>query len=180
MEKPKDKKNTIQVILLGVAIALVVINCAFLILFTSQAKSIALLKNEVGMLESARTASDTSAIAEEYEGTLETLEDVFPDEETMPTFIQELETNIRAVSGEYSIKFNSLTPVPEQDKLFLLLTIHIKTDFSKLNVFLKELEEMPYMTHVTVITGKTSGGFTGESDYNIGLKIYVKNPFTAG
>ena len=180
MKKTTVKKTTIQVILIGINIALLVINTVFLILFTSQTNSIMLLKNEVGILESTRTAVDSGSVTEEYADTLEAFEEVFPDEQSMPSFIQALETNIRAVSGEYSIKFNSLTPVAEGDKLFLLLTIRLKTDFSKLNTFLKELEEMPYMTHVIQITGKTSGGFTGDSEYNVGLKIYVKNPFTSG
>lgn len=175
------RKSTIQPVLIGINIALVTVNVLFLALFASQVKSIALLKEEVGMLMTAKKAVEASSeVTKQYADTLGVFEDVFPDEETMPTFIQALETKIRAVSGEYSIKFNSLTPVPEQDKLFLLLTINMKTDYEKLNLFLDDLEKMPYMTHVTLITGKTQAGFTGEGSYSIGLKIYVKNPFTSG
>jgi hypothetical protein len=65
----------------------------------------------------------------------------------------------------------------ESDKLFLLMTINIKTDFPKLLNFLGRLEQMPYMMHITGIVAKSPGGILGKGEYSLGMKVYVQNPF---
>jgi hypothetical protein len=89
-----------------------------------------------------------------------------------------MENLLRTTSEEYSFKFNSITPVQEQNMLYLPITIIIKTDISRLIALFDAFETLPYMTHITMISTKTPDGFLGFSEVALGMKVYVQNPFT--
>lgn len=179
MNEKKKPGISLPIASLAVIIGCIAIDAVFLVLFSSQVKTVTLLRSEASMLHSANQAVNvSSSVLDEYTKQTAALAQVFPNEETIPTFIQALESRIRDVSSEYSFKFNSLTPIQEQDKLYLLMTINMKTDFQKLERFLGELETLPYMTHVVSIQDKAVQEFAGDGDVRIGLKVYVQNPFT--
>lgn len=160
--------------------ALVGIDLLFLVFTTNVAKTVTLLKKEAATLEQDKQIiSSSEQLYDTYRKEIELISAVFPNEETFPTFIRTLEDLIRIFADEYTVKFTSLTPLVEQEKLFLLLSLSMKTDNLRLTQFLVSLEQLPYMTHVTSIQAKTPEGFTGQGEVTLGLKLYVKNPFVA-
>jgi hypothetical protein len=137
------------------------------------------LRNEYAILEQQkRIISASSEISEQYKNEIGVISGVFPTEQSIPLFIQTLEGLIRQASDEYTFKFNSLTPIVEGDKLFLLMTVTMKTDLPKLTAFFSSLEHLQYMTHVTGVIAKTPDGFFKKGEVSIGMKVYVQNPFT--
>ncbi len=164
------------IILLG---TLVIVDFVFLFLFRSQITTVKLLKTEAQQLDTDRRIITASAdIESEYKKEINAISGVFPTEETIPLFIQSLESAIRTFTEDYTFKFASLHPVAEQDKLFLLVTVSMRCEFVYLISFLEKLEVMPYMTHVVNIQAKTPENITGKSDISVALKVYVQNPFT--
>jgi hypothetical protein len=170
--------NTIM-LWVGLLLSLVVINFIFVYLAMSEVKTIGLMRNELITLNQQKAIiSAASAINSQYKDEISAISQVFPNEETIPQFIQILENDIKSSSDSYSpIKFNSLTPIAEGDNQFLLMTITMNTDLPKLVQFLQTVEKLPYMMHVTGISVKTPSGFTGKGEILIGMKVYVQNPF---
>jgi hypothetical protein len=183
MDKVTEKKKKFNPVMLwaGLLLAIIVVNCIFVYLALNEVKTIKLMRNELSMLNQQKdiiTAADD--IENQYKDNIEVISNVFPNEETIPLFIQTLEGIIKESSESYSpIKFNSLTPIVEGDKLFLLMTISMTSDLTKISTFLTQVEAMPYMTHITGISAKTPGGFIGKGEIIIGMKVYVQNPFNA-
>lgn len=160
--------------------ALVGVNILFLVFATNAAKTITLLKKESAMLvQDRQTFASSEQLYNSYKDDMDLISAVFPSEETIPTFIRTLEDLTRAFADEYTVKFVSLTPLVEEDKLYLLLTVTMKTDAARFIQFLASLEQLPYMTHVTSIQVQTPEGYTGKEEVTLGLKLYVKNPFVA-
>ncbi|MFC1626654.1 hypothetical protein ACFL1P_00455 [Patescibacteria group bacterium] len=141
--------------------------------------AIFLLRQQVSQLEQdQQIISSSQQLIDTYEDEIDVISQVFPDEESMLLFIQSLEQEIKTSTDTYSVKFNSLTPLKEKDKLFLLMTLSLKTDILGLHSFLKKIETLPYMTHITSVSVKTPGGIFSRSDVSVNIKIYVRNPFT--
>lgn len=179
--KPKSAKQPFNPLLLyALAVGcLIVLNFVFIGLIGAEANTTKLLKNELGVLEQEeRIITSAQQIYSTYQDEIDTISSVFPNEETIPLFIQTLEDTIRANSDEYSLRFTAITPIKDQDKLFLPLSITMRTDLPKLILFLDKIEKLPYMTHVTSIFSKTPDGFTRTGEIQIGVKVYVQNPFT--
>jgi len=180
MEPTKQQQKTNPIFILGsLTTAMVLVTCIFVFLFQSEVKTMQLLRNEYAILgQQKRIIDEASTISVQYKDEINVISEVFPNEQTIPIFIQTLEGLIKQSANEYTFRFNSLNPIIEGDKLFLLLTITMKTDLPKLLFFLSSLERLPYMTHVTGLIVKTPSGFTGNNEASIGMKIYVQNPFT--
>jgi hypothetical protein len=174
--KSNTKTNPIFIIS-GLLFFLICINILFILLFQSDLKTYKFTQKEMEMLDQDRRIIAASAdISEKYKDEIEVISSVFPSEADFPTFIQTLENNLKNSVEEYQFKFNP-APIAEGDKQFLLMTIIIKTDLPNLILFFTRLEQMPYMTHITSINAKTPAGIAGKSEYSIGIKIYVQNPF---
>jgi hypothetical protein len=176
--KPPSTVNPI-LILGGICVGLMLLSLIFVFLFQNEIQTIKLLRNEYAILtQQKRIITASSEISEQYKDEIDVISGIFPNEQSIPVFIQALEGLIKQTSSEYTFRFNSLTPIVEGDKLFLLMTVTMKTDQAKLLQFLSALERLPYMTHITGIMSKTPSGFTGAAEVSIGMKIYVQNPFT--
>lgn len=177
------KKTTATVspimILGGICLGLLLLSLILIFLFQNEIQTIKLLRNEYSILtQQKRIITASSEISEQYKDEIEVISGIFPNEQSIPVFIQALEGLIKQTSTEYTFRFNSLTPIIEGDKLFLLMTVTMKTDQSKLLQFLSALEQAQYMTHITGMMSKTPNGYTGPAEVSIGMKVYVQNPFT--
>jgi hypothetical protein len=178
IKKSSSSVNPIM-ILVGLCVGLILLSLILIFLFQNEMRTIKLLRNEYAIVtQQKRIVTAATEISEQYKDEIGVISGIFPNEQSIPLFIQALEGLIKQTSSEYSFRFNSLTPIAEGDKLFLLMTVTMKTDQTRLLQFLSELERMPYMTHITGIASKTPGGFIGEAEVNIGMKIYVQNPFS--
>ncbi len=180
MEKKKISSLRNTLMLLGVlVVSLIVVNIILLYFVSSTATTVTLLTGELHQLEMDQEIIRSSQqISEQYTDEIEFISGVFPDETTILEFIQSLEGIIRDSAVEYNFKFSSLTPIVERDRQFLLMTVTMMTDGLGLTSFLSELEQLPYMTHVTSVSARTPEGFADTSEATIVLKIYVQNPFT--
>jgi hypothetical protein len=177
VHKPVNPKTNPLLILAGVMLILLFFDCLFLMLFQSEVGSYQLIQKEMEILDQDRRIIDASKeISLKYKDEIDTISGVFPTERTFPLFIQVLENELKSNVDEYQLKFSS-NPITEGDKLFLLFSISVKADLAKLSSFLLSLEKLPYMTHITAITAKSPGGITNKSEYIIGMKVYVQNPF---
>jgi len=166
-------------ILVGVIISLVLANAIFLVFVGNDVKIVTLLKKQIQQLENDKIlVASAGEIQEKYKDEIDAISEVFPDEESILVCIQMLETYIKESSDEYAFKFNSLVPIVEQDKNFLLMTITMKTNYEKFSKFLGNMERMPYMTHITGISTKVPNQSDGISEIRFGLKIYVSKPFS--
>lgn len=159
---------------------LVVLSMLFSVLAQGEAKTARLLKKELVSLEDNRLLIVNAQQAyATYSDDIETINGVFPTDVTIPLFVQRLETAIQASAETYSVKFTSLTPLAEEERLYLLVTLTMRTDEPRFFTFLSTLETLPYMTHITSIANKYPDGPNGLGEYTVGLKIYVQKPFTA-
>jgi hypothetical protein len=178
-KKTDIKVNTIT-IWIGLLITLIALDVLFIFLAKNEVQTINLDNKELKILEQdQRIISASSEITNKYHKEIDAISGVFPDEENIPIFIQTLENLIKNTTDEYSFKFSSLTPVADQDKLFLLLSITMKTDMMHFQSFLENLEKFPYMIHITGISEKTPTGFNEKGEISLGLKLYVQNPFSS-
>lgn len=178
MEKLK-KKSKLLPIFLGIVILLVIINILFMSLISNEAKTVSLLKKELTELqEQEKIITTASDLYDTYKEEIEVISTVFPSEETITEFIQTIEEKLRGITSEYTFRFSSPNPLREQDKLYLPLTMTLKTNMAGLTRLLKEIETMQYMTHVTSIISKSPDGFSGVSEITIVMNVYVQNPFT--
>ena len=159
--------------------ALLVVNILFIVLTRNAGATVGLLKNELTVLdEQERIIASSQDIYLKYQNEIETISNVFPNEETRTVFIQTLEKELREVTQEHTFRFSSVTPLKEQDKLFLPLTITLKSSLADLARLFEKFEDFPYMMHVTQINAKSPEGFTGKSEVTIMVKLYVQNPFS--
>ena len=180
MKQTAKKFSDLLLLFAILLVTFVTVDVLFLLLARNEAKTIALLKQELKTLEqNARIITSAQELLSTYQAQIDQISNVFPSEETFPQFIQELESHIRAHADEYSLKFSSVIPLTEQDRLFLPLTLTMKTDLGRLLSFLATVENLPYMTHVSSLVTKTPEGFSGVSEVTVSLKVYVQNPFTA-
>lgn len=178
MEKKKPSTNKVLLYTL-IALVLIIGDVLLLWVSTNQAKTVKLLKSElITLSQEEKIVASSNDIYNRYQSEVEVISSVFPDESELPEFVETLETLLAGTTTDYALKFNAITPIKEQDKLFLPLTITMKIDYTKLDSFLTSLETLPYMTHVTQMSGKTPDGFLGSSEVSISLKVYVQNPFT--
>lgn len=174
-----NKTNKALIVMIALLVSGFLGNLLFLLLVKGEAKTILLTKNELIELEKQEQIIQSSQeLYRTYQSEIEVISSVFPDEESVTLFIQLLEKQLRTVSDTYTLKFNSQLPVKEKEKLYLPLTIIMRTDLSRLSRFFEELEKMPYMTQLVSISAKTPDGFTKTGEVSLVLKVYVQNPFT--
>lgn len=180
-KKPKQHQPlNIIYIISGVLAALIVINMIFIFLLTNQVKTIHLLRSEQELLErDKRIIAASEEIKKKYQSEISIISNAFPNEMTFPLFLESLESLMRSYSDGENIRFTSVSPIPEQDRQFLLLSLSMNTDVVRMHEFLIKLEKLPYLTHITGIMVKSPGGFRAVSEYSIALKVYVQNPFVA-
>lgn len=179
MKEKVKKQSNILLLLTGFLMAIVTINIIFILLTVNDAKTVDLLKKENILLSQDKQIIVTAGdISSQYKSEIDLISKVFPNEESIPQFIQEMEQVVSTQSDDYSLKFNSLTPIAEQDKLYLLVTLTMKTDMERLLILFDKLEDLPYMTHVTAVDAKPPTGFVGKGEVSIQLKLYVQNPFS--
>lgn len=173
----KKKSSSIERAVI-VLVLIVVINIGIMYMLLNQSKTITLLQEQQQQLtQDQRILSSSEEIYAQYEGQIEKILRVFPDEETVLDFLQTLETLSKTHSTEYTVKFASRSPLPESDKLFLLFTITLKTDKTQLDAFLDALENLPYMTRVLTMNAAFPDPASQAVDAALTLKLYVKNPF---
>ena len=175
----KPKNISSLSVWLGIAIVCVVLNVLFLLFIDNLTKTIALLKKEaVQLKQQEKLISSAKDLTTTYKTEIELVSSVFPEENTIPLFIKVLENEVASYSAEYSVKFDAVTPLQEQDRLLLPLTITFRADLTGLMDFLSHLEKLPYMTHVIGLSAKSPDGITNTSEVVVNLKVYVKDPFT--
>lgn len=176
--KPKKLEIKSTTVMIGIVIALIVVNLLVLLFISSTTKTANLLRSEMQSLEqNERLTTSSQTTLNEYADEIDTISQVFPDETTFPVFIQIMENLLRSYTDEYALRFTSVTPIKEQDKLVILLSITLKTDQGRLQQYFGELEKLPYMTHITNIVGKTPTNFSDVGEITLTLKVYVQNPF---
>ena len=166
-------------VLLALAAGLVGVNTLLLVLGSTNVKTIELLRKErINLEQEERTIQSVKVIGSQYRESADLIASVFPTETTIPTLIETLESVASTNSDQYTVKFSAVTPVKEQGRLFLPVSISIKTDFDRLTNLLGFLERVPYMARLTSVIIKTPEGFTGKNEVQIGLKVYVNDPFS--
>ena len=178
--EPKRESRSKKPILLGIIIAvLILVNFIFVTFASNEDKTITLLNSELAVLEQDRqiivSAND---ISKKYATEIEAISRVFPGEETLPDFIQQFEELLKNNTVSYTFKFNSVTPIKEQDRLYIPLNVTARADLVQLITILKLLEKEAFMTHINAINVKTPDGFSQVSEVNLIIKLYVQNPFT--
>jgi hypothetical protein len=150
-----------------------------LFLVTSEAQGITLLRGEHQSLQNDVVIADTGrAIFDKYKDKIDIITHTFPDEGSMPEFVQQFEGILKSNSDSYTFKLNSLNPIPESDRLVLLFSVGLKTDTKRFFTLLKEVTQLPYITRITTAGAKIPEGQNKSGEYFFGVKIYVKNPFS--
>lgn len=181
MDKKKTSalSNTVT-IFIGGLVTLLLLNILFLLLISNERKTVMLLKTQLAQLEqdSAILAS-SEEVSQTYTEEAELLSKVFPNEETILQFLQSLESITRESSDEYSVKFTSFNPLAEQDKLYLVLSVFMRSDRVRFLNYLSLVEQLPYMTQVTNMVTQTPDGLDGKIEVSLIMKVYVQNPFAA-
>lgn len=179
-EQSTQLKLTKTTIFLGILGVLFTVNILFLTLLQSTSQSIKLLKKElITVQQEAKGLASANDVFNQYESEMDRIGNVFPNEETIPDFIQMLETTVKPFADESTIKFSSLAPQTELDRLFLLMTISLRTDYVRLLSLFTALEKMSYMTHIVSVNAKTPQGIGNTTEAVLVLKVYVQNPFSA-
>ncbi len=178
VQTKQSQKNSNPLFIMGsILFGIVCMNILFIILFRNAVNSYQLIQREMEVLKSDRAITQASdEIFREYTNQISIISSVFPNEQTFPQFLAIFEQSVQKHVSSYQYKFTPVT-ISEGDKLFLLFTLSIQSDVASLIAFFDELEKLPYMTHITAITAKSPVGFAGNSEYSVGLKLYVQNPF---
>lgn len=176
--RKSEKTDRRLLVLVALLLSTIFMNFLFLYLLRGETKTIALTKTELVELEKQQQIITSSQqLYQTYQNEIDIISAVFPNEESITMFIQSIENELRLASDTYTFRFNAQTPIKQADKLFLPLTVTMKTDMTRLDTFFEKLETLPYMTHVTSLNVKTPEGFSNISEVVVGLKIYVQNPF---
>jgi hypothetical protein len=181
MVKPKlaQKRSLYVPVMIGMIILIIFGNLTILFYLQVQVRTIVNARRERELLQKTNESMQRSVTEyNQYKNRITELEEVFPGEEYFPDFINRLEDLIKLHTNEYVFRFSSLTPLAEQEKLYLVINLNVKTDFVRLLSLLEGIEQLPYMTHVISISSKNSQGFSGEGEATIVLKVYVKKPFS--
>ncbi len=148
-------------------------------LVTSVASGITLLRGERVSLQNDVAIADTGrALFEQYADKINLINHAFPDEGSMPEFVQAFEGILKKNSDSYTFKLNSLQPIPESGRLVLLFSVGLKTDAQRFFTLLSEVTRLPYITRITTAGAKIPEGPSKPGEYFFGVKIYVKNPFS--
>ncbi|MEK7165700.1 MAG: hypothetical protein AAB874_02750 [Patescibacteria group bacterium] len=175
----KPTRTNIITILITFNVALVIIDILFMTFIVNESKTVALLKNQLtDVTKQQQIIASAQNISETYTEEIGAISNVFPNEETITGFIKIFEDELRAVSSEYTFRFNAANPLVEGDKLFLPLTVTLKSDLSQLTVFLQKIEQLPFLLHIVTINTRTSEGFSQTSEVTLVMKLYVQNPFS--
>ena len=178
-KKPAKKTSPIEKLALGLFLV-IAINIGALVLINTQQKTIMLLKKQHSQLvNDQKIITSSEEIYQQYENDIDTILSVFPDETTVLDFIQKLEVLSKQYSEVSSVRLSARDPLPEGDKLFLLFNVNLKTDKDRLDIFLEELETLPYMTRMLSLDVRFPEKELQKVDASFVLKLYVKNPFTA-
>ncbi len=173
-------KTSPLTILIALGSGLVLLNILFLIFISNSIKTIGLLREQLDtQRQDEQLVASANQIYSQYKAEIELISRAFPNEENLPNLIQDLERLIRQYADEYSLRFNSVTPLIEQERLFLPLTITMKTDMPRLLHFFEKLETFNYMTHVTAVSSKFPDSLSQAGEVIVGVKVYVQNPFTS-
>lgn len=176
--KKENIKITAIVALSGLLGFLVLADIISMIMVSNQSRTIKLLKDQQAiLLKDQKIIMAASDLSSQYRDEIKIISEVFPNENTIAEFIKNIEELTQATTKEYRIQFNSLTPLPEGDKLYLLLTLNMKTDYAGLMEFFDKLETIPHMTHVYSVTIASPEGIDNTLDTRIYLKLYVQKPF---
>jgi Tfp pilus assembly protein PilO len=179
MDKKRNLHNSKLTLLLAIAVGIIIVNLILLVVIKNQVKTIKLLKQEVSTLKQDELIiKSANEISSTYQDQIEVISGVFPDETNIPGFILNLETLLQQKTNEYNLKFTSITPIKENEFLFLPLSISLKTDFLRLMELFNEFEKLSFMTHITSISSKSPTGIKELNEVNIGVKLYVQNPFS--
>ena len=145
----------------------------------TESKTIVLLKEQLRQVENdQKILTSSEQIYAQYEQDIDAILNVFPNEETVLDFLQRLEKLTKDTSDDSTVRFASLNPLPDGDKLFLLFNISLKTDTARLDQFLDSLEHLPYMTRVIGLSTTFPDLSPQKVDASVSLKLYVKNPFS--
>ena len=180
-----QRKNLISLnrnifILCSILVFLFLIDCLFIYLAKNKLKTIDSIRTEKNILEKDRQIISTaSELTEKYQNEIEIFSKVFPNEETIALFLNDLENVIKKSTNDYKFQFSSFNPLPEQDKLYLLLTVSMKVDMENLIEFMTDIENLPYMMHINSISINSPLGINEATDTRVNLKLYVQQPFTA-
>lgn len=162
-----------------IAMAFIGLNITLIAVVLGQTRSIWSLKDQKNRFEAQETLlTSAGQIYGQYGKEIDELTKVFPNEESVLNFLEDLEVGIRLITKDYTVKFSSVSPIEEQGRLFVPLAVTLKTDHAGLLQFFDQLEHLPYITHVTTILGKTPSGFDSTGEILITIKLYVQNPFT--
>lgn len=165
--------------LIVILVVLVLLDFSLLFFLRTQVKTIGLLKEQRLQLEQdQRIINSAEEIYQQYKDDIEAISEVFPGEEDVLAFLQQLETLAKQLSDDSVVKFASLSPQEEGDQLFLLFTINLKTDMQRLTTLMRELEVLPYMTRVLAVSVNFPDKISGKIDASLKLKLYVQNPFS--
>ncbi|MBI4058243.1 hypothetical protein HY408_00580 [Candidatus Gottesmanbacteria bacterium] len=179
MDDIKKKYNSL-IIRISILIILVVFNGILLYFVSSKISTLGLLEKEYFLvLQTEQFNALASGIIDSYKEEIIAVSSAFPNETTMPIFIEQFEGEIGKYADEFKLKFNALTPLKEKENLFLPLTITMKTDFTRFTDFLETTEKLRYFIHITSIDMKTPGSFDGGIEVTLGFKLYVQNPYAA-
>jgi hypothetical protein len=178
-KKPAKKTSVIEKLAIGLLLVIAV-NIGALVLINTQQKTILLLKKQYTQLvNDQKIITSSEAIYQQYEKDIDTILSVFPDETTVLDFIQKLEVLSKQYAESSSVRLSARDPLPEGDKLFLLFNLTLKTDKDRLDEFMEELENLPYMTRTLSVDVRFPEKQLQKVDATFSIKLYVKNPFTA-
>jgi len=165
--------------LVVVLLVLLMTNFGLLFFLRSQVTVIGLLNQQLLQLQQdQQILSSAEQIYQTYKGNIDTINAVFPNEETVLVFLQTLETMAKQTSDESAVKFASFSPQTEGDRTYLLFTINQTTDRDRLSSLLEQLENLPYMTHIVSLSISWVDQKKGTLNVSIVLKLYVQNPFS--
>lgn len=176
----QKQESSIRLFLIVIATSLFIGNLTLLIFIRKEGKTVDLVKTElINIEQDKRIVNSANEISTKYVKEIELISSVFPNEETLPVFIQSFEELLQKNTDSYSLKFNAVTPLKESEKLFLPLTFVMRTDLPRFISFLNSIEKLSYMTHINSLFAKSPDGISKTSEITVGLKVYVQNPFTS-
>lgn len=105
------------------------------------------------------------------------LENLFPDQETIVLFLQDIEMLVQAYDRGGTVRFSALQPVMHDNQLSIPLTINLRSDLTRLADFSLRLEKIPYFVRTNMIELRTPQGHRGEVITTIHGRLYVSDPF---
>jgi len=137
-----------------------------------------LKQQKISLQQSALANQRLAALAQDQLEGIQLITEIFPDDQSIITIIQKLETLIKTFDPSGSVKFASLSPVKTNDQLSVPLLYRLRVSPAQGLRFLTELEHLPNVIQVKSIEFKTPQGASGAAEMSMGALIYVKDPFT--